>query len=444
MMKSSKVQEFKSLNMAALLMALVAFSACSSDDNSVEQKGLVAGKTYFMTVDAAKVGSEDADNPASTRVLNVSDNTLNAAWATTEHVYVSYGNKWFTGSLTPNANAATAKLNGTITITSSIPENPLLNLQYPRQEWSYTGQVGTLADISAKYNYATAATNITIDGDNVDAASSVEFSNQQAIVKFILKNGDNSVNPTSLRISASGLMSGESTMDDIVITPSGSTNEIYCALRGITGNLILTATTAEGIYTYRKTAVSFSHGQYYVITVPMKVKEYPITLSEVTPHYVGSVVGSDGKVYAKASDVPSGYTAVAMIAYVSGTGHGLALALADESTQQNKADAENITTGEEITVSGGTWRLPTVDDWRHIFIACGNGATESDASSSVSFAALQSKLAEAGGSSSKLKNPDYWATDGYSVAFGNENAIFILEDNECWGLTKNVRACLAF
>ena len=436
MMKSSKVQEFKSLNMAALLMALVAFTACSSDDNSVEQKGIVAGKTYFMTVDAAKVGSEDADNPASTRVLIESDNTLNAAWATTEHVYVSYGNKWFTGSLTPNANAATAKLNGTITITSSIPENPLLNLQYPRQEWSYTGQVGTLADISAKYNYATAATNITIDGDNVDAASSVEFSNQQAIVKFILKNGDNSVNPTSLRISASGLMSGESTMDDIVITPSGSTNEIYCALRGITGNLILTATTAEGIYTYRKTAVSFSHGQYYVITVPMKVKAYPITLSDVTPHYVGSVVCTDGTVYANCTAATSASkTPVAMIAYVSEKGHGLALALADEGVDKITLGAAQTTATGKATVSGFSWRVPTQSDWNNIIASC------------HSYNALNSKLSAAGGSSSKLKNADYWAKhdssdSGYSVSKSG-NDISFTDAIDAYD-TNFFRACLAF
>ncbi|MBO4431468.1 MAG: hypothetical protein J5790_09045 [Bacteroidaceae bacterium] len=431
-MKSSKVQEFKSLSLAALLMAVVTFIACSSDDDSVEQKGIVAGKTYFMTVDATKAGFEDADNHASTRVLTESSEGLNAEWATTEHVYVSYDNKWFTGSLTPNANAATAKLNGAISIEISIPENPKLNLQYPRQEWSYTGQVGTLADISAKYNYATAATNITIDGDNVDAASSVTFTNQQAIVKFILKNGADPVNPTSLRISASGLKSGKSTMDDIVITPSETTNEIYCALRGITGNLILTATTAEGIYTYRKTAVSFSHGQYYVITVPMKVKAYPITLPEVTPHYVGSVVGSDGNVYAKASDVPTGNTAVAMIAYVSGTGHGIAFALADEG-KITLGTAQTTATGKAF-VSGGSWRVPTQSDWNNIIANC------------HSYNALNSKLSAAGGSPLDDQR-DYWAKHdssdgGYSVS-KSDNGISFKDAIDPYDINY-FRAILAF
>lgn len=416
---------------SAVLLTAAALTACSSEDDSLKQKGMEAGKTYFMTVDAVKAEIEEAAGPAATRALTLSGNTLNAAWATSEQVYVSYGNEWLTGSLAPNANAATAKLNGAISPKSSIPDNPELTLRYPRQDWSYTGQVGTLADISAKYAYATAATNITINGDNVDAASSVEFDNQQAIVKFILKNGSNPVCPTSLRISARGLKSGESTEDDIVITPSGSTNEVFCALRGLTGNLTLTATTAEGIYTYRKTEVSFSHGKYYVITVPMKQKAYPIALSAVTPHYIGSVVGSDGNVYAKAVDVPTGNTAVAMIVHVSGTGHGLALSIADEGNGEITFAAANAAL-EKTAVSGGSWRVPTLADWNNIITGCN------------SYYALNSKFTAAGGSP---LNGSYWANhdvydSGYTISKSGNGINSVSAPEE---LDINLfRACLAF
>jgi hypothetical protein len=185
--------------------------------------------------------------------------------------------------------------------------------------------------------------------------------------------------------------------------------------------------------------VTFDYGQYYEVTLPMKEKTYPIALAAVTPHYVGSVVTTDGYVYANAAAATAaGKTAVAMIAYVSSTGHGLALALADEDAQTLN-QAQSVT--EETAVTGGTWRLPTVSDWRHVFIACGNGAAEDDTSATVYFASLQSKLTAAGGST--LKKSTYWADDDYTVAIGDETAIFAIESLTDY-LQYPVRAFLAF
>lgn len=426
--KSLKIEKFKSLNLAALFIASVTLASCSSDDGDSEPKNVLeAGKTYILTVDARK-GSD-----VTTRALNLSGSTLNATWAIGEKVFVKQYDKCLGGFLSPDANGETARLNGEINnITGELPQ--YLFLQYPRQTWNYTGQDGTIADIAANFDYATATAHITeIYGSNISASSSVTFTNQQAIVKFILKNGNNHVNPTSLRISASGLNSGESVMDDIVITPNGSTNEIFCALRGVTGNLILTATTAEGIYTYRKTSVSFANGQYYEITVPMKVKNYPITLSEVTPHYIGSVVGSDGQVYANASCVPTEYTAVAMIAHVSNTGQGLAFALADESNSQLiNFEAARTAVSSKTAVLGGTWRIPTLADWNGIIASCN------------SYDAINSKLSAAGGSQ---LDGNYWAVDdmyygGNTISkIGNGiNSSAASSEYD----TNILRACLAF
>ena len=72
---------------------------------------------------------------------------------------------------------------------------------------------------------------------------------------------------------------------------------------------------------------------------------YPVALSAVTSSYVGSVITSDGYVYATASDASAASkTAVAMIAYVgsdsgeaSPYNHGLALALNDANGGNNCA-----------------------------------------------------------------------------------------------------------
>ena len=81
---------------------------------------------------------------------------------------------------------------------------------------------------------------------------------------------------------------------------------------------------------------------------------------------------TDGYVYASPGDVPTGKTAAAKIAYVSSTGHGLALALADESGFMQWLAAKNACAAHTPTVSGGTWSLPTKDQWNNMMTTAVN------------------------------------------------------------------------
>ncbi len=110
--------------------------------------------------------------------------------------------------------------------------------------------------------------------------------------------------------------------------------------------------------------------QEITVTIPSAV----ITLSTVTTADINKIVTTDGYVYASEGDVPTGKTAAAKIAYVSSTGHGLALALADESSSADKTwiDAKTACSGHTPTVSGGTWSLPTKDEWDNMITAAGS------------------------------------------------------------------------
>ena len=319
------------LSMAALLMASAAvFTACSSDDNiSSEQPDNPTGK-YTMTINASK------DGDATTRAPSLEGKTLNATWATTENVYVKKGSDWATGSLKPQADGATATLKGTLTgITPASSD--VLTLQFPRSgERDYSGQVGTLADIAAKYDYATATVtvaDVSAPGNIIPEEATTTFTNQQAIVKFTLI--DKTDGTTSL--SASQLVINDGTTD-YTINPASETSEIYAAIPGFTGQTVtLTATVGDDTYTYEKTGVSFTNGQYYEITVKMTKQAagptYPIALSAVTADYVGSVVCSDGNVYPAKTAAPAGKTAVGILGKVTETGHGLILALQNATSQ---------------------------------------------------------------------------------------------------------------
>lgn len=435
----------KNKYLSILLIAGLALTACSSDDNAVEQKTLEPGKTYYLTVDATK-GSD-----GTTRALNLSGSKLTPTWATTEQIYVKQESTWLTGSLSPNTNAATAWLNGAITgVSGDLPQD--LTLQFPRQTWSYTGQKGTIADIAAKYDYATATAHITaINGSDITASSAVTFTNQQAIVKFTLKdknNDDAAISATSLRISANGLKTSDTETGDITITPASATSEIFAALSGISStNVTLTAVAGGKTYVYNKSGVSFDNGGYYEITVKMHEATEGTELANVTTDYIGWVVGQNGKVYSAADKATAaGTTAVAMVAYVgsaSNCTHGLAVALADESGTMNQSaaiTAASTTKNTNTPITTGTWRLPTIQDWQYILIGCGNGASYSSTPGTVGIGTLNAKLASVG---NILQNTYYWSSiDTYSPYFSGTNVNLAFTGDA--QLLYNVRACLAF
>ena len=115
---------------------------------------------------------------------------------------------------------------------------------------------------------------------------------------------------------------------------------------------------------------------------------YPKTaflLSEVTFDHIGWIVGGDGNVYQPvtttatsplpSSTLPNGVSMAAMVCYVSSTGHGLAIELNSNLSQQFYGTAVfnkvmSVAAGK-TAVSGGTWRLPSLADWDNMVNGCG-------------------------------------------------------------------------
>lgn len=125
-----------------------------------------------------------------------------------------------------------------------------------------------------------------------------------------------------------------------------------------------TTPDADGVYTTT-----------YTVTAPAY---YAATTSDI-----GKVIDAKGNMYATvqaASD--AGETAVAMIAYIgngSNCTHGLAIQISNAAVYKEYKDINTYISGLP-EVSGGTWRLPTFDDWKNMLAGCAKDGDQTNTS----------------------------------------------------------------
>jgi hypothetical protein len=179
----------------------------------------------------------------------------------------------------------------------------------------------------------------------------------------------------------------------------------------------------------------------------MGVKAEKKAAAGIVNPVVGQIIGSDGNNYAANATLPDGVTKVAMIAYVSGS-NGLALALTDEGiyTWDNSSPSNNGKTAPEICsalntskpVTGGTWKLPSRDEWIQMFSA--NGGNEG------SCTGLNTAIGNAGGTALQ-ENEEYWSSS--EVDEWDAWLMYLEDGNASWSdygkhYSRCVRACLVF
>lgn len=305
-----------------LLMAGAAFAACTSDDSIIdEQRANLAGEhVYKLTIKTSK------DN-VDTRALSLNgDGQLLASWEVDDELAVTNENNDVVGSLEcTEFNDGEATFSGTI--TGTVSEGDVLTLTYhPVTGLSAFGnQDGTLkGNTNSAENYDIATGTVTvqsIDGENITLSDeSVVFVNQSAVMKLTMTDGTTTINPTSLKVSAT-----VSTLTEDIFTltiPEGTytTNGdgiLYFALPNATmvasrlavamsqgvetvmallasAEITFTATVGSDIYTATKTGYIFEGGKYYKSTLTMEKEsvDESVDLSTLT----GSYVAKDGDV----------------------------------------------------------------------------------------------------------------------------------------------------
>ena len=333
--------------MALVLTLIIGLSACSSSEDAIEQTAPgspATAKTYTLTVTATKSPEDnalaraiaEASGDGATRALSLitegNTKTLSATWDADEKIRVLKRKQQssitvfseigtlaattvsddgltatFTGTLSPSKISSAGGLEAGDKLLLGFPGENLGSNNSSSFVFNYNGQDGSLEKIASDYDFCMTKTSESkmVTVASADAATGIvtttadaEFQNQQAIVRFTLyeSDGTTAVLPKSLDITAIGLEqavslpeSGEGiaiatpTEQTLTLKPDGSTNVIYAALRGISGQTVkLTATDANGYkYTYTtKNPVSFRNGQFYDIKV--KMKALTVNLSKVT------------------------------------------------------------------------------------------------------------------------------------------------------------------
>ena len=429
--------------MAALALT---FAACSNDDNDILNPAQTA-KGEGITI-TATLAPKDAG--ATTRA--VSEGTgedagdIVTTWAVNEHIAILYNKD---GAQMADATIKSVDASGTATIEFSVvdgtADNTACTLVYPysaaKTDKSGVKDAATLlaaqnGTLNANLDVRVGAGKIQITTPGLDVTT--QPAAQFAIFKFSVKNSNASatisVKPLTITIGT----------QDYVITPSTATSTLYAALPAVSGQTVSFSATGSDskTYVFSKDGVTFTAGKYYQSTLKMaKVLTYPVALSAVTADYVGSVVTTDCNVYAKVSEIPAGKTAAAMIAYVSGTGTGLAIALANEGEMDwNSAMS---TCGGKTKIGGKSWKLPSEDEWKQMFSA--NGGNDG------SYTGLNTAITTAGGTA---LNGKYWSSseggdwdddDGYNEA----NYVELYNGDTFWSPelkneSRLVRAVLAF
>lgn len=395
--------------LAAVLMTSAALVACNKEYNATAEQ---TPQVYTLTIDASM------DGGAQTRALEFEGTKLVAKWANDETVDVRFG-PTLLGTLTVSnvsADGKTCTLSGTL--TGTINKYDVLRFHYNYTSPVNESQTGTLASTAAS-DYAMAAVTVkSVDGGNITLESEPSFQTQVAVLKITMQDAlANKLNATSLKITIGDkdlcTLSPNATAysengDGVVYFALPSAHRVYT--EGISSigldeaelaaaTVTFTATAGGNTYITTKTGYPFAAGKYYATTLTM-AKPAP-TLSLTSPA-VGQVIGSDGKNYAASASLPSGVTKVAMIAYVSGA-NGLAIALADESEKMDLETAKTTAAAHTPAFTGGTWKLPSKDDWTNMFNA--NGGNEG------SYTGLNTAISTAGGTG--LKSSDYWTSTEY-------------------------------
>lgn len=254
----------------ALLTAGMMTTACSNDDVAIENptEQTSKGDMLFTATIAPKDGT----------TRSVSEGGV-TTWVVNEQIAVYY-QKTDDSYATATANVdAVNEGKATISATlSNAKDGSLVKFVYPASLVDATGddidktklksnQHGTIADISANFDAATATATLQTDGTTCGTTETIAFTNQVLIGKFMPTYGGNAIDGiTSLTIRDG--------WNTYTVTPTSGTfgtDGIYVAMLPVDDKeVIISAQTASQPYGYGGKKITLTKGKLYNnLAIPM-------------------------------------------------------------------------------------------------------------------------------------------------------------------------------
>ena len=406
---------FKTLALAMLMPAMMLTTACSSEDDLVnntagESTASTKGYPFPVTVNVTRQGD------ATTRAT-YNESTRTLSFSTGDKLFVSgyYGGyeKQFAGTL--DYDAVSGKFSGTIYTESEYTgtaeallagaDDPIATLVpagYDTYGYlSIKNEGSYLASLSRVNNKEFALTKkAAVEQFSSESAysysSGFALAPENAIVSFTISGlTANKEVAVSFDVEGTGTISGNVTTSATGVATFAVGVYDNCELENCTltvggNNIALPTNTVE-------------KGHIYNISRSVP----PAEGHALSASAVGEIVGTDGKAYAAADkdNLPSGVTAVAMVAYKSGS-NGLAIQLNGSPEYMNWTDAKTYAEGL-TAVTGGTWRLPSMEDWQNMFVGC---AVSGDASASDDMDPIAGFKAKIAATGITWRSDSYWSS----------------------------------
>lgn len=271
----------------SIAMAAMTMTACSSDDDAAVEAGVTS--TFQVSINVGPA--------AQTRAISVGGNdghTLYTNWDKNDEVQVvKEGATTIAGTLTANVsagNSAYATLTGELTGTFAAGDK--VTLHYHTASLDYTGQKGTIADVSTSKSYLTATSTVKQIGqttgmvkdetNNYLVMSDAAYEAQQAYLDITFTDREgHALAITKLEVwTSEGKLVKTAPLDGqtvyatdaspLTITPDAATDHFFLALRdeaGTSNTIYFKATTAGDTYIYSQN-LELEYGEYYYAASP--------------------------------------------------------------------------------------------------------------------------------------------------------------------------------
>ena len=445
---------FKMLALAMMMPAMMLTTACSSDDNAVENENNKKGYAIPVTVNVTRQGDGtrttynettrklefSAGDQLFVHGLHVTDNTPNRFGGFL--TWVSEGT--FTGTIVtklPYTGTANDLFSSANTVAATLLPNDYEDYGYFFVTKNYT--------FNASYSLVwSGAVATSTDLETAKALAVEQFSFETTIEYdngFTLSPGNAILNFTITGLTANADVTVNITVEESpmitnkVVTTDGSGNATFAI--GVEGgwNLNDIALTVDGnAITLVNSSKPLVEGHVYNIT-RSAAPAYKLA-SEATASDYGKVVCNNGHLHDAKTAVTGDCTAVAVFGYISGSDR-YAIALQDAASATwnaitNSGDNAGTNCAWTWTVAkpdGANWYVATQPIYSGIFQALG---------SSNSYNATSNAFITTNVGGTALSD-SYWTTTEYSGMHGRT-----FEDGRLWQLGKSnsnkVRPVLKF